>query len=131
MATEKNHPTRPSVSRRDWSIGRRHKECGRRYRFNGKKCDARGMSLISLSQTFKTNHLGLVVFDEPGQQQMKDVDLSTLLSWASTNIGRDRQMIVSTSETLARVEESLDGAAANIQPFDGFILKPQETTIVD
>lgn len=82
------------------------------------------LSLISLSQSFETNHLGMVVFDEPGQQHMKDVDLSTFLSRASANIGSNRQMIVSTSETLERVKKSVDGAEVNIQPFDGFILKP-------
>ena len=59
---------------------------------------------------------------------MKDVDLSTFLSWASANIGSNRQMIVSTSETLERVKESVDGAEVTIRPFDGFILKPHMAT---
>ena len=82
------------------------------------------LSLLALSEIFKTNHLGLVIFDEPGQQQMKDVDLSTFLSWASDNIGSSRQMIVSTSETLERIRGTLDGSRAKILPFEGFILKP-------
>jgi hypothetical protein len=86
------------------------------------------LSLISLSQSFATNHLGLVVFDEPGQQQMKDVDLSTFLSWASANIASNRQIIVSTSAPLDRVTESLADSKATIRPFDGFILKPNTAT---
>lgn len=82
------------------------------------------LSLIHLSKLFESNHLGFVVFDEPGQQQMENVDLSTFLSWASKNIGSDRQMIVSTSATLERVSESLKGSTATVRSFHDFILKP-------
>ena len=82
------------------------------------------LSLIHLSQSFESNHLGFVVFDEPGQQQMENVDLSTFLSWTSKNIGSDHQMIVSTSDTLEHVSESLEGSTATVQSFHDFILKP-------
>ena len=82
------------------------------------------LSLISLLKNYNTNHLGVVVFDEPGQQQMKDIDLSTFFKWSAKNIGLDQQMIVSTSESLDRVSGSLGDAEAHVRAFDGFILKP-------
>ena len=85
------------------------------------------LSLMALSKRARINHLGVVLFDEPGQQQMKDVDLSAFLNWASQNVGSDHQMIVSTSETLERVRESIGDGPATIKSFDGFILKPIES----
>lgn len=82
------------------------------------------LALIKLSQSMKLNHLGFVVFDEPGQQQMKDIDLSSFLQWASKNIFCERQMIVSTSETFPKVKDSVEEGGATICSFDGFILQP-------
>ena len=82
------------------------------------------LALIKISEEFETNHLGVVVFDEPGQQQMKDLDLSKFLDWTAREIGDGRQVIVSTSEDLRRVAGTLGAAGANIQEYEGFMLAP-------
>ena len=85
------------------------------------------LALIRLSEEFETNHLGIVVFDEPGQQQMKDVDLSTFLDWTAREIGPGRQVIVSTSKDLGRVAGALEQTGWNVQEYDGFMLAPLGT----
>ena len=82
------------------------------------------LALLAVSQFNNINHLGFVVFDEPGQQQMKDVDLSSFLRWSANHVSDDRQMIVSTSENLERVKNSIGDGAATICSFEGFILQP-------
>ena len=70
------------------------------------------------------NHIGLIVFDEPGQQQMKEVDLASFLVEAAESVGKEGQLVVSTSEDIDRVRESLKTATAKIHSFDGFMIQP-------
>ena len=84
------------------------------------------LSLLSVSQELSTHHLGMVVLDEPGQQQMRDVDLSAFLIYAARVVERDGQIVVSTSEDIGRVRESLRGTSATIHDYDGFIIRPLE-----
>lgn len=73
---------------------------------------------------YRMMHMGFVVFDEPGQQQMKDVDLSTLLKWGSSSVKKQHQLIISTSENRERVEGALAGSDAMLHLFDGYLLRP-------
>ena len=81
------------------------------------------VACLALKRGFTVNHPGLVVFDEPGQQEIDTGSLSQfLLSCAAALDGTD-QAIVSTSEKL-RVVEEVVGRVANIVNFEGFILQP-------
>lgn len=82
------------------------------------------LGLLAVSGDFATNHLGIVVLDEPGQQQMKDVDLSAFLACAAENARRNQQVIVSTSENIDNVRKSLEGKAARIYDYSGFMIGP-------
>jgi len=82
------------------------------------------LGLLALSKEHEINNIGFSIFDEPGQQQMKDVDLYAFLNWSSKNVIEDRQVIVTTSETLAKVRDSVSEGTANIMAFDGYILQP-------
>ena len=84
------------------------------------------LSLLRVSQELSTHHLGTVVLDEPGQQQMKDVDLSAFLIHAAKMVARDGQIVVSTSEDIGRVRESLRGTTATIHDYDGFMIRQLE-----
>jgi hypothetical protein len=79
---------------------------------------------LAVCEEFDGNHIGFLVFDEPGQQQMKDVDLSTLLSWVANNIESPLQVIISTSEDRYRVREALKGSEASLREFDNYVLQP-------
>lgn len=82
------------------------------------------LSILALSLKRHTHHLGLVVFDEPGQQQMKEVDLASFLGWSAEHVGDARQVIVTTSEVRERVRGAVEGFRANLLEFDSFILQP-------
>ena len=82
------------------------------------------LALIEVSQRYRMNHVGMVIFDEPGQQQMKDVDLSTFLAQAARSVEQEGQVVVSTSENIERVRDSLKGSTAIVHNFDGFMIQP-------
>ena len=82
------------------------------------------LSLLRLSSRFATNHLGVLIFDEPGQQQMKEADLSSFFVASAESADGDRQLIVTTSQVLERVEQSLRDHTVNIVSFDGLMLQP-------
>ena len=82
------------------------------------------LALLGVSQEMCTNHLGFVVLDEPGQQQMKEVDLSSFLDYAARLVEREGQIVVSTSEDIGRVEDSLQDRCATIHTYDGFMIRP-------
>ena len=72
---------------------------------------------------FSVNHPGLVVFDEPGQQEIELASLFDFLRSAAQCSAHGQQVIVSTSETLSAVSAAL-GASSNIVSFPAFILQP-------
>lgn len=82
------------------------------------------LAIVAIAQRYTLNHLGFVVFDEPGQQQMKDVDLDEMLSWSSKNVDGHFQVIVTTSQMREKVRQAIVGSTATFHPIDGFILKP-------
>ena len=82
------------------------------------------LALLEVSQRFPMNHFGMVIFDEPGQQQMKEVDLASFLSHAAEAVERQGQVVVSTSEHIDRVRDCLKGSSARIHDYDGFMIRP-------
>ena len=82
------------------------------------------LALLEVSQRFQTNHVGMIMFDEPGQQQMREVDLGSFLSRAAESVRRTGQVVVSTSEDIERVRDSLKDSTATIHDYDGFMIQP-------
>lgn len=81
------------------------------------------LSSLELLENFATSHPGLVVFDEPGQQEIESASLIEFLRSAAHASVQGRQVIVSTSEPIETVKASL-ATIANIINFPGFILQP-------
>ena len=81
------------------------------------------LSCLELMSDFSVNHPGLVVFDEPGQQEIESASLFDFLRSAAQCSAHGQQVIVSTSETLSAVSAAL-GASSNIVSFPAFILQP-------
>ena len=80
------------------------------------------LSLLALSASESTNHAGLVIYDEPGQQEIEAHSLyAFLLNSAEQSAGR--QVIISTSEPLEPIRQMV-GSRAHIVSFAGFILQP-------
>ena len=82
------------------------------------------LSLLSTSQRFPTQHCGLVIFDEPGQQEMEKPSLTAFLTWASRRLNAAQQVIVATSEERETIADALRDTTAELIGFDGFILQP-------
>ena len=82
------------------------------------------LSMLSLSKRKATKHCGLVIFDEPGQQEIQASSLHALLVWAAQNLATNQQVIVATSEPIESLNRVLSGRAAKLISFDGFILQP-------
>ena len=82
------------------------------------------LALLEVSQRYPTNHFGMLIFDEPGQQQMKEVDLASFLGLVAESVQWKGQVIVSTSEDVERVRDSLEGSTATIHNYGGFMIQP-------
>ncbi|MCA0939333.1 AAA family ATPase [Salipiger pacificus] len=80
-------------------------------------------SILTVCRDLGGNHIGFLVFDEPGQQQMKDVDLSNMLEWAAKNVSSAMQVNITTSDDRTRVRNALEGTQAKLREFDDYILK--------
>ena len=82
------------------------------------------LALLEVRRKYSTNHVGMVIFDEPGQQQMREVDLATFLGTAAEDTKENGQILISTSESVDRVRHSLRGKTVTIHDYDGFIIRP-------
>ena len=80
------------------------------------------LAAFELRRDRATNHPGLVIFDEPGQQEIDSGSLFAFLKRAAT-AAQAGQVIVSTSEPLASVRQEM-GTRGQIIDFPGFILQP-------
>lgn len=82
------------------------------------------LSLLNLDENYTTNHIGLVVFDEPGQQAADPVNLASLFQ-ESAKVSKDRhQILIATSEKEHAIKEGLGDLPYNLISFKGYILKP-------
>ncbi|MDP3410530.1 AAA family ATPase [Bosea sp. (in: a-proteobacteria)] len=71
----------------------------------------------------KTNHAGLVIYDEPGQQEIDAQSLYAFLQDGAAEKRSDQQIIISTSEPLPAVHKAV-GLNGKVISFSGFILQP-------
>lgn len=81
------------------------------------------LGLLETSEQFETNHLGLLIFDEPRQQSAKEVSFEALLKRSSARADM-RQVIFATSEDLPSLQRMLDGVEHTLHAIDGYVLKP-------
>ncbi len=82
------------------------------------------LSLLELDENHDTNHGGLVVFDEPGQQAADPVNLNSLFQEAAKIKPNRHQILIATSEKEQAIKEGLGDRPHNLISFDGYILKP-------
>lgn len=84
------------------------------------------LAMLRLAATNKTNHLGVVIYDEPGQQEIDAQALYSFLAHAAEQTSSSQQVIVATSEPLQPLVAAV-GSKAHIVSFAGFILQPLKT----
>lgn len=81
------------------------------------------MGLLEVAKTTATNHPGLLVFDEPRQQEAAKVSMAGLLRVAARNGANGAQIIIATSEQLDTIKELTTGLQCNLQTFPGRIIR--------
>jgi len=82
-------------------------------------------SMLELARTEKTNHPGLIIFDEPRQQGTRDVSFTELLRQSATAASTGQQVIFFTSENRERLATQLKDTPHTLVSFDGRIIKKQ------
>lgn len=83
------------------------------------------ISLFSLRETFQTNHPGILIFDEPRQQEANKLSFAGLLRGASQTSSAG-QIIFATSEEEGVLKEALEGCKYTLRSFspsEGKILR--------
>lgn len=81
------------------------------------------LGLLDVDRSFQTNHIGLLVFDEPRQQGTEKVSFDALLTRAANVGGTDHQVIFATSEEKDVLNDMLASIQCNYIPFQGRILQ--------
>ena len=81
--------------------------------------------LMELARQFETPHPGLIVFDEPGQQDISDASLQGLLRRLSETASYAQQAIVATSKPSEKVTQLLGDSRANRNDFAGHVLRAE------
>lgn len=82
------------------------------------------LSLLELDEAYATNHAGLVIFDEPGQQATDPVNLKSLFQVSAKSRSENHQVIIATSEKVPAIQEGLGDLPHSLMSFSGYILQP-------
>lgn len=80
------------------------------------------VGLMELSRQFDTAHPGLVVFDEPGQQEVSEESLKALFERLATTGEHNQQAIVATSKAREELTSLLGDVTAHRNDYDGHVL---------
>lgn len=81
--------------------------------------------LLELSNEALLNHWGMLVFDEPRQQEAAELSFQNLLKRAATSAARKQQIVFATSEPLANLQRMTTGLNPQIVHFEGRVLMRQ------
>lgn len=85
------------------------------------------ISMMELSREFDTNHPGLLIFDEPRQQDADHVSFSSLLKRAAMTKKNNQQIILATSEktdSLKVATQNLDFTLIDLTESGEKIMRP-------
>lgn len=82
------------------------------------------MGLLDVSLKSRTNHPGLVVFDEPRQQEAAEISIGGLLKEAARIGKAGAQVIIATSERLETVKELSAGLPYELIVYGGRLIGP-------
>jgi hypothetical protein len=80
------------------------------------------VALLELARTSSTNHLGMLLLDEPKQQEVEGQAFSALLRRLGTTFDYGQQVIVAASQPIEAVLAALADLPHNLMDFSGRIL---------
>ncbi len=81
------------------------------------------LGLMDVDREFETNHPGLLVLDEPGQQAMAEISVDALLGEAHRIATPDRQVVLVMSESTYFSKDMATDADLNVVQFEGKLLQ--------
>lgn len=83
------------------------------------------LGLMELARSFDTNHPRLLVFDEPRQQEARQLSFQELLKRAAQSGRHAEQVIFATSEDRSTLESYVRFLDCNLIPYDGYIIQAE------
>ncbi|MBL0175139.1 MAG: hypothetical protein IPP94_07735 [Ignavibacteria bacterium] len=78
--------------------------------------------LLELSAVQPMNHFGMLLFDEPRQQETAEMSFEKLLVRAATAKKRGQQIVFATSEPLANIQRMINGLDVQIINYTGRVI---------
>ena len=82
------------------------------------------LGLLEVSRQHQTNHLGLLILDEPRQQSARADSIKEFLRRASDSLQYNQQVIIATSENRNVLESHLADIPHTYLSFEGRIIAP-------
>jgi hypothetical protein len=82
------------------------------------------LGLLEVDRSFETNHPGLLMFDEPGQQSIAELSFEALLQRASAASDFGQQVVFATSQPQESLERFLEGRPYRETIYTGRVLAP-------
>ena len=82
------------------------------------------LGLLEVSRNHQTNHLGLLILDEPRQQSARETSIEAFLRRASNAQEYGQQVIIATSESTSVLEQYIHDIPHTYKRFNGVILSP-------
>jgi hypothetical protein len=83
-------------------------------------------SLLTVGERFETNHPRLLVFDEPGQQEVRKESLLSFMQELGRDADAEAQVIVATSVDRTYISDLAQSQSAHIIDYSEYILQPLE-----
>jgi len=83
------------------------------------------VGLLEMARSYEISHPGLLILDEPGQQEIEPSSLEALLHRLARSSTYEQQVIVASSKKPDTVRSILEGMDATLNEVDGYILKPR------
>jgi predicted nuclease with TOPRIM domain len=84
------------------------------------------LMIVARSHDYITHHLGLLILDEPRQQEAKDVSFQRFLQATATSAEYNQQIIIGTSEKYSELKTVVAELPVNLQHFEGNLIAPLE-----
>jgi hypothetical protein len=81
------------------------------------------LALMELARDKPTNHIGLLVFDEPKQQMVADISFEALMKRAAFSSEAGQQVIFATSQEPAAIEGMLRNLPSTLLPLKKWIIR--------
>jgi hypothetical protein len=82
------------------------------------------LGLLEVSREYQTNHLGLLILDEPRQQSARETSIEAFLNRVSVSQKHNQQVIIATSESKIVLDKYLMNIPHTYKRFDGKIIAP-------